>query len=229
MADSVFPDDLKKLRLAEGDSKLKEVTDDSGRRWFVKNMDEREAAMTLRAAAAELGPDAITHVAKVKPIEWKDLSDELKQKVHDGWNTQMMLIEAVPNDPGFYQLSNEVPAAEKDAAFAKGLDSKPVTREEQEKLVAEWEKLNAMGVHHRDLGSNVGFKRHKGGKLVMGVFDFDDDPDNDRNDVQNVKEFIKELQEAGTAEKNWAAKDLKKPTADEGRAEKQQRKWETPN
>ena len=183
------------------------------------------------ASEADLGPDAITHIAKAKPIDSSDFSEELQKRIYDGYGCQMFLIEAVPNQHGFYQLTDHAHPDDKAQAFNEGLRGIPITVAEQDKIIAEWEHLNATGVNHRDLGSNTGFQRRPDGTLEMGVWDFDDDEDNDRDDLENIRSAFEELQEAGTAESRtkWTKPELKKPDAEAGQQARKNRTRETPD
>jgi hypothetical protein len=215
----VFPD-LKTLRLVPTSGKLQKVTDGT-RNWFVKNLDPAAAAMTMRAseASTQLGPEAITQIARAKKIEWDDLPEALKQKVHGGYGREMFLIEEVPASPGIYQLGIEGHEPDRPEAFARGLRNQPMSKDEQRQLIAEWEKLAEMGIRHWDLASNMGFSRQADGKLKIGVWDFDDhEVEDDRSDVECLKEFLQDMQKAGTAESltSWAQPGLKSKGADPG-------------
>ncbi|MBY0407794.1 MAG: hypothetical protein K2Q01_08875, partial [Rickettsiales bacterium] len=114
-----------------------------------------------------------------------------------------------------------------------GLGGKPITAAEQAQIIAELEKLNAAGVHHRDLGSNTGFARGKDGKLTLGVWDFDDDAENTRSDIENLRTFFADMQKAGTAQateqSKWAKPGLKEPDAVQSREDRKKRTWESPD
>ncbi|MBY0407053.1 MAG: hypothetical protein K2Q01_05125, partial [Rickettsiales bacterium] len=100
-----FPKDFSKLRLdPDPKTRMPRVTDGE-RYWFIKNLPERELAMTMKASAADLGPDAITRIAKAMPIHDDMLPPEVRDKVHGAWECTMVLLEAMPNQHGMFKLT----------------------------------------------------------------------------------------------------------------------------
>lgn len=181
-------------------SVFKFIDDASGQTYYLKHTDELEEIIrTKRAYEILNGKSDIVHTVRVFEDNQNVLKDFAKKhNLSTSSGKYWFLMEEMPGSQTAINLTWDV-----EYSLNTVLGGKPVTIAEQKEILKAIDDLNAGGIVHGDLHSNMFFTREPNGKLRVDIIDYEPWSAQQApmgQDKKNVEYMFKILSEKGLAE-----------------------------
>ena len=193
---------LERVRETPATSVFKFTDRKTGKIYYLKHTDEmEEITRTKRAYEILNGKSDIVHTVKVVEDDQKILTDFAKKhNITNSKGEYWFLMEGTPSSFTAGGMINFV-----DDPLNTIFNGKPITLAEQKEILKAVDELNAGGILHGDLHSNMFFMREKNGKLRVDIIDFEpwsaQEAVSMGQDKKNVNAMFDMLAEKGLAER----------------------------
>ena len=167
----------------------------SGKVYYLKYTDNmQEITRTKHAYEILNGRSDIVHIVKIVEDDQTVLRDfALKNGISQSVGKYWFLMEETPSSHIWSQIINGL--------FDSVLGGKKITVAEQEEILDAVDLLNADGVYHGDIMSNMFFMRESNGKLRVDIIDFEPWSAKDApHDIRDVTDIFVNFASRGIAE-----------------------------